>query len=497
MGNGIIRAITANMVTTIITLLYWFWIKNSGGFNLGFSVLNTIFFGWLLIKNGEIRRSRYLMGLWLMGVAMGWFQTWRNFAEIKTISVMTLLALGGFLSALGKQPKAIIDASRIWRSGMKTIPAFFREIFKLWRGFWEIKILSRGGGKKWGKVLTGIILAIPMVFIFGGLFYSADPIFAKLVNDIKLPKINISEKLVGDLLSTLVVLGVSLTLTNFRLAKKSGATRKIGGGEEIMIAGGAVAGLFLVFSLIQIRYFGISSEGLKEMGIMYSEYTRKGYAEMLVASGLAIGLALWLDKVRKGAAKKIGLILVAETLLIVIAATNRNYLYQAVHGFTRVRLMGFLMSGWMITTLGLAGWKMMKRKSDNRFFRSIVGVSVATVLVANVANIDKMVVKYKLPNLGYGIDYRYISELSYDAHEMWPWLLDETDEKLGGSPQRRWVYYALRLKADRLKERKANNWARWAGWNGTAVKAEKTIEKLKERLDTEAKEIVIINDSEK
>ncbi|MFA5828759.1 MAG: DUF4173 domain-containing protein [Candidatus Shapirobacteria bacterium] len=484
------------MVAIIITLLYWFWVKGGGGFNLGFSALGTIFFIWLLVKKGEIRKDKYLIALWLMGVAIAWFQTWRNFEGIKAISVVTLVTLGGYLSALGKQPKAIIDLQRIVGSALKTIPDFFRELFGLGTKFLTIKVFSKTKGERWNKILAGAILAVPMVLVFGGLFYSADPIFAKLINSIRLPQINISEKLIGDVVSTVMVLGMSLTLANFRLAKRSENGKRIKGAEEITIAAGVVAGLFLVFSAIQIRYFGISSDELREMGIMYSEYTRKGYAEMLLAAGLAIGLVLWLDKMKKGAAKKIGLALVAETLLIVIAATNRNYLYQAVHGFTRVRLMGFLMSGWMGAALLLVGWKMVKRKSDNRFFRAIIGVTVATVLLANIANIDRMVVKNRLPNLGYGIDYIYVSELSYDAHEIWPWLLDETDEKLRGAPERRWVYYGLRAKADRLKGERERNFANWAGWNGTAVEAEKTMEKLRERLDEEAKEIVISKESE-
>jgi hypothetical protein len=69
------------------------------------------------------------MGLWLMGAIIGWFQTWRNFESVKAVSVMILMTLGGYLSALGKQPKAVIDASRTWRSVFKTIFDFFADFF--------------------------------------------------------------------------------------------------------------------------------------------------------------------------------------------------------------------------------------------------------------------------------------------------------------------------------------------------------------------------------
>lgn len=350
-----------SILAVVTTLLYWFWIKDCW-WQLGLSVVNTIFLAGLGIGKKEIRKDKYLVGLWLMSLVIGWFQAWRNMAEIKFVSIVTLMAVNGYLAALGNQPKAIVDLSRIWRSGWKTIPDFFKEMIKVFGILGKIKIFSKIAGKPWDKLLTGIILAIPMLLVFGVLFYSADPIFAGLVDKIRLPEIRISGKLIYDLVTTVMVLGISLTLANFRLAKKSGKGIKIKAIDELNIASGAVAGLFLVFCLVQIRYFGVTGDGLKAMGIVYSDYTRKGYAEMLLASGLAIGIVYWLDRIKGSkTAKKIGLVLITESLIIVAAAANRNYIYQAVHGFTRIRLMGFLVSGELAAALGLAAWKVIKK----------------------------------------------------------------------------------------------------------------------------------------
>lgn len=110
------------------------------------------------------------------------------------------------------------------------------------------------------------------------------------------------------------------------------------------------------------------------------------------------------------------------------------------------------------------------------------------MLAANVINIDRMIVKNRLPNLGYDIDYNYIARLSDDAWEIWPWLLDKADEKTanlvpGEASEWKWVYVEMGMKLDRLEKLKANNWGKWAGWNGTSVKAAETIEKLKERIE--------------
>lgn len=457
------------------------------------SVVNTVFLAGIWKGKKEIRKNKYLVGLWLVSLAIGWFQTWRNYEEVKVVSILSLLALNGYLAALGTEPKVALSLGRIWMSAWKTIPDFFGEIFGLSKYLKQSAQVKVKGQINWGKIGMATIFAIPMMLVFGGLFYSADPIFANLVNRIHLPVINISGKTVFELVATGICFGVTATLAKFKLADEregEGMEKDEGLRDGLIWASGVVAGLFAVFTIIQVRYWGVSGDDLRQMGITFSEYTRKGYSEMLLAAGGALGLAYLLNRFKGSrAAAKIGLVLLTLTVIIVLSATKRNYLYQATYGFTRIRLIGYFLSAWMVTALTLAGIKINQTRNDDWFFRKVIALTAVAVLAVNVANIDKMIVSINPPNLGYDTDYYYATNLSADAAEYYPVVIEALEKKLISQnvnwEELMWIRMANRElieKTESLRRQRENNWQNLARWNGSSAKAVKILESNWEKL---------------
>src|SRR3989344_985306 len=166
-------------------------------------------------------------------------------------------------------------------------------------------LLQLRGVKRDPKVMTqlirGIIVAVPVLFIFILLFSSADLIFQKYL--FQLWEINIDEETVARavlvFLFTLLLIGVySYT---FRAPEKADSEEEQNhsfhlSSIETSIVFGSVNALFLIFIILQLTYLFGGDSNITLQGFTYAEYARKGFFELIAVSVISLLLLLAAEK---------------------------------------------------------------------------------------------------------------------------------------------------------------------------------------------------------
>lgn len=300
------------------------------------------------------------------------------------------------------------------------------------------------GVKRDPKVMTqfirGIIVAVPVLFIFILLFSSADLIFQKYL--FQLWDINIDEETVARavlvLLFTLLFIGIySYT---FRAAERADAAEEKKqsfhlSSIETSIVFGSVNALFLIFILLQITYLfgGESNITLRESldgivtfseGFTYADYARKGFFELIAVSVISLLLLLAAEKFSPRTAMKhsalfrtLGTALVVQVLVIMVSAFTRLKLYEDAYGFTTLRLYSHAFIFLLAVIFLLLLYKMYIDHREQRFTLCSFVAVLLFLGGMNVLNPDAFIARKNIENFAVTgkLDEYYLAGLSTDA----------------------------------------------------------------------------------
>jgi hypothetical protein len=479
------------LVAALVAGLYAFWLT-PGYWDLGLAMINTLFLGFAGWWFKRIFKNKYLLCLWLISLTLGWCMAIYDFDFVRFLSIIGIFILNGLVIALARKPKAKLGLDRIFRTELL---AGFKIPLMVVEGLAAIKSIFSKEGKSGKKIVVGIMAAVPLLLVFGGLFYAADPIFAKLIDQIA-QRIKIDEKLLWNTITTLMAFGATMSALTIKMAKKYPNRRWLSFITETNVAVALLEVLFLVFTLIQLRYFFASNETFRAMGVTYSQYTRRGYGEMIIASLLAWGVVFWLEYSLRSQ-KKLGidqqkltrglsLAIIGEIFIFVTSATRRNFLYQAAYGFTRIRLLGFWLSGWLVTMLLVTLIKIIQSRGQNYFVRRLILVTGFSLVALNLFNIDRMVIMSKPASLDSGVDYRYLSNLSNDAYPGWGKIINELENnpsKVGEPWERRVITNNLLNRLEELEKQQKFGWQNLGAWNYADRQSWGVLKENKERLE--------------
>lgn len=287
----------------------------------------------------------------------------------------------------------------------------------------------------WIKTVSlGLIGAL--VFII--LLSQADPIFAQLVRDLQ-------EQLMSRFIwSLVIVIALAVGLSMQQTQEDTPYQLKWFSRRDAIVVAATVGMVIAGFLLVQWQYlFGSSRELLDVLNMSYSEYVRKGFVELLVATLIGGGLSYMLAiKLRNGKTngKRFWLLLVGNTVLIVelfallVSAYKRDMMYVETYGLTRVRIIGEVFLVWLACLLLLllvfALWHKLKERSALLFFGA---VSVVAWIGLQVVNVDAIIARGAPGHHDY-TDYFYIMQLSEDAAReqlaLLPDLISETHQLL-------------------------------------------------------------------
>lgn len=276
-------------------------------------------------------------------------------------------------------------------------------------------------------ILRAVLLAVPLLLVFGGLFAAADPNFERLASTL----FNIDT---GDVASHILLFGIFSWIAGgfLRATVLSDGTTFFGqrmpdgalGLTEVSIALGSLVALFAAFVGVQMRYFfGGDAVVQSTAGLGYADYARRGFFELVAVATLVLPVLLCANALLRRENEKAETVYraLASTLLVLLAiimysAIARMRLYQAAYGMTMDRLFATVFMGWLAIVFVWFAATVLRGRS-HRFVAGVLVSGWATLLTLNVANPVGFVAQHNIARAAHGqsLDVRYIQGLGADA----------------------------------------------------------------------------------
>ena len=290
---------------------------------------------------------------------------------------------------------------------------------------WQ-RITGERGWRRIGGHAVGVGVAIPMVFVFGSLFASADPVFESMA-------MSLVRWDVDTMVSHVALMGILAWVAAGYLrglikpqpvVVKDGAVAGRFGFPEIGIPLGAVVLLFGGFVAIQATYlFGGEDFVRHATGMGFAEYARRGFFELVTASALVVPLLLvgqWaLNPDDKIAVRRFRVLSFALLLLVDLVAASawwRMRLYTNAYGLTVDRFYATVFIVWIGIILGWFAVTVRRERPEQFAFGAMVS-GFALLALLNVVNPDALIARVNLArsDAGKELDVSYLSRLSADA----------------------------------------------------------------------------------
>jgi len=291
---------------------------------------------------------------------------------------------------------------------------------------WQ-RVTGDRGWQRIGGHVAGIGIAIPAVFVFGGLFASADPVFKTVA--LSLVRWDVETMfthvmLIGFL--TWIAAGYLRGMIVPRQATQVQDVAAAGrfGFPVVGIPIGAVAFLFAGFVAIQATYFFGGEDFVRRAtGIGFAQYARRGFFELVTASALVVPFLLvgqWAlnpnDRVAVRRFRFLAYALLVLVDLVAVSAWWRMRLYTSAYGLTADRFYATAFIIWIGVLLGWFAVTVRRERPEQFAFGTIVS-GFALLALLNVVNPDRLIARVNLSraNSGKELDVSYLSQLSADA----------------------------------------------------------------------------------
>lgn len=386
---------------------------------IGWSLFFTIFFGFFFTLFPKEKRGFFVYFLSLTGIIASLALMGRANDFMADINVSTIFFSTAFLIIL----HSVEDAE-------KHIFAFIRgawaTFFGLFRQFGNLYTFAQTHKEK-GKfnilqVLKTSAITVVIIVVFVSLLSQADPVFAQIMEDFFG---NIEARFLASLIIiALVTLGFTISI---KANKPINAKLSFLNYYDFIIPLTVLITLLGVFLAIQFTYLFGGQADLVAFDLTFSEYVRKGFIELLIATffGLLISVLILFKedhlKTKENKVLKIvHFILLIELLLMLVSAFKRDIIYIDSYGLTRIRVLGGIFLIWLagIFTL-ITSANFIKKFPKKQILVGAGGFGLFFFLVLNIANTDQFIVDYNTNNFAEKNDIFYNSLLSEDAIKGW------------------------------------------------------------------------------
>jgi hypothetical protein len=276
----------------------------------------------------------------------------------------------------------------------------------------------------WKKVILGIAISLPILFVVLNLLISADAQFERLIGGIPqwFHVINVESvlRLFIILFCTVVFFGFMQLLYNRHLngvkQQTNGQQVKLDGIITITVLV-IINAVYLLFTLVQFRYF---FSGTLQADFTYAEYARKGFFELLFVTLINLSITVLVltftnrgTNVMRRAIQIMLTILVFVSSVMLTSAFLRLSMYEDAYGFTftRVLVHSFMIFLVVIFTYTLV--KIWVEKLSLFHFYFITSLIYYTAIT--IIDLDKIVVKENMNRYETSgkIDVHYLNNLSY------------------------------------------------------------------------------------
>lgn len=419
---------------------------------LGVSGILTLFRG-----EGYTVMSLVLFGLVALVLLAGSFLNgqWARFR----VREYVLSALDASLSALIGLPIGLTD-------GSKNLPT-------------DQAADHKRGRRAAAAVIRGVLISLPLLFIFALLLGSADLVFGEQLKDLVSW---LSPKNLEDVLRQLAiilvltwalfgVLWMLITHTDKRKVPEldEPLIKPFLGLTESAIVLISLNLLFAAFLLVQFRYFFAGQANITLQGFTYAEYARRGFFELLAAAFIAwlLHYALSsLTKREKGAQRflfsLLASLLILQVGLVLVSAFQRLSLYEQAYGFTRDRLVAHVMMvflGLVLLSSMLLEWTHSLKRMALVLFIALFAFS----LTLSALNVDALIAHRNLDRAinGEEFDPTYLVNF-LNGEDAVPTLFRYYDDPTLPKDLKDTLGKVLACRqARQTEDEKASNWTGW------------------------------------
>lgn len=356
--------------------------------------------------------------------------SWRASETLKLLNFASAGLLAAFAAArahgrsLGRADLAE-QCARLTRPGLHAVAGALAFI----RAKVEFPAITLSAGTRVaGRALLGVLIAVPLLLVFGGLLMEADLAFRSIVE--RLTDIDLA-RILSHLFFTLwLAWGICGALVFLLLSRaEDRGPLKLAqfarlGPVETGVALGLVNLLFLGFILVQVRYlFGNADLVRLTPGLTYAEYARHGFFQLVVVVAIALPMLLAGDWLLAGAGRRAfrvqAALLVLMLGVVLVSAGWRMRLYQQAYGWTEQRFYVTAFLLWLAVTLGWFAFTVLRGRRE-LFTGGGIGAGLAFMVGLNLINPDAWIARRNLQlALATGnienCDSRYLTQISADA----------------------------------------------------------------------------------
>lgn len=265
------------------------------------------------------------------------------------------------------------------------------------------------------RLILGVVLALPLLAVFGGLFASADASFEQLLRDVF--NFNLESLITRTFLSGFwawLAAGMLWLLFffshNANPAQASRPARLSLGIIEIGVVLGLLNTLFAAFVITQLRYFFGGAALVLDTAdasnqLTFAEYARRGFFELVIVSALLLVVLLaahWItrrDNPRHATAfRALAGGLIALLYVIMASALHRMWTYMQVYGLTELRLYTTAFMLWLAVVFAWFVLTTLRERAERFAFGAVVS-GLATLLALNLINPIDLIVRTNIERI--------------------------------------------------------------------------------------------------
>ena len=260
-----------------------------------------------------------------------------------------------------------------------------------------------------GPAVRGIILAVPVVWLFGALLASADQVFAQLVSFDGFSVDSVPFERAGlFLLAAAAIVPVFIAGADKRRGIRGEVTNRLGPVEASIILG-SVTALFAVFVVLRSMSLG---EQLPDE--LFRSDVRAGFFQLLWVAALTVMLVLAIRRYGGAAVNTRGVRGLALTSVVLAAiidalAMIRIGEYVDASFSTPLRFWSFAFGLWLLVVLALTALRLSSLQHARSWFTfAVVSSWMGFVLAMAVVNPDVRIAEHNFANPPTG-EEQYIS----------------------------------------------------------------------------------------
>jgi hypothetical protein len=418
------------------------------GVNLSLWIASVAVAGLVLHRRAALAVDRARVAWLAVGVAFAAGLAWRDAGPLKALALgcatLTFALAAHRLTAAWVRCAGVVRYLVALALGaLHAWTAAVLAVVDATRATGRVETSGAAGWRTAAALARGLLIAAPLVVVFGALLMAADAVFEDLVTSVLRFDV---EWVAGHVLLFSILAWLSTGyLRGFLTGTEPARLRVLGLGDaspafaprrptlgitELATALGAIDLLFLVFVIVQFRYlFGGDALVQVTPDLTYAEYARRGFFELVFVAVLVVPALLAADwlldrRLRRDtlvfrglAGAQIGLV-----LAIAASALQRLRLYHASYGLTESRFYAMVLLVWIgAMLLWLAATVLRGRRERFAFGALASGLATIGLLVA--ASPDAIVARTNVARMASAdadarFDVAYATTLSADAVPM-------------------------------------------------------------------------------